>query len=62
MGGGFGGKSSRSMPIAAAAAVAANAVKRPVRLVLNRNDDFRMIGGRSEMLATYDIGFDDDGV
>eukprot|EP00884_Botryococcus_braunii_P010388 jgi/Botrbrau1/19350/Bobra.0073s0075.1 len=62
VGGGFGGKSSRSMPIAAAAAVAANAVKRPVRLVLNRNDDFRMIGGRSEMSATYDIGFDDDGV
>lgn len=32
-----------------------------VRLVLNRNADLRMIGGRNEMDAEYDVGFDDDG-
>ena len=36
MGGGFGGKESRSVPLAAAVAVAANKVSRPVRIMLDR--------------------------
>ena len=45
IGGAFGGKASRSMPVAAAAAVAAVKLGRPVRLVLNRNEDFRQNAG-----------------
>ena len=51
-GGGFGGKSVRSLPPAAAVAVAANKVKRPVFYQLNRNEDFRMIGGESSFRIT----------
>lgn len=36
MGGGFGGKETRSVPIAAAVAAAANKVNRPVRIMLDR--------------------------
>jgi len=32
-----------------------------VRIVLNRNADLRMIGGRNEMDAEFDVGFDDEG-
>ena len=45
VGGAFGGKSSRQMPPAAAAAVAAARLGRPVRYVLNRNDDMRLNAG-----------------
>ena len=51
-GGGFGGKSVRSLPPAAAVAVAANKVKRPVFYQLNRNEDFRMNGGQSSSQIT----------
>ena len=47
VGGAFGGKVSRSMPIAAAAAVAANATGRRVRFQLDRNADMRGNGGMS---------------
>lgn len=46
IGGAFGGKASRSMPVAAAAAVAATKLGRAVRLVLNRNEDFRQNAGK----------------
>ena len=45
IGGAFGGKASRSMPVAVAAAVASAKLRRPVRLVLNRNVDFRQNAG-----------------
>lgn len=44
LGGGFGGKESRSAPIAAAAAVAAASLRRPVRLVLDRDEDMAWTG------------------
>lgn len=46
-GGGFGGKVARSMPVAAAAAVAAHKTGSPVHYQLSRNDDMRMNGGKS---------------
>lgn len=30
--------------------------------MLNRNADLRMIGGRNEMDAEFDVGFDDEGL
>ena len=45
VGGGFGGKATRPMPVAAACAVAANKLGKQVRLTYNRNTDFRQNGG-----------------
>ena len=45
LGGAYGGKVSRSLPVAAAAALAAHVTGRRTRLTLNRNDDMRMNGG-----------------
>ncbi len=61
MGGGFGGKANRSQPTAAAAALAAHLTQCPVRLVNTRNADMAMVGGRCEMLFTYNVGFDGQG-
>ena len=44
-GGGFGGKVTRSMPVAAAAAVAAHKLGRTVHYQQDRNEDFRINGG-----------------
>ena len=46
VGGAFGGKVARSMPVAAAAAVAAAKTGRRVRYSLSRNDDMRINGGQ----------------
>lgn len=45
VGGAYGGKCSRSMPVAAAAALAARVTGQRTRLTLNRNDDMRLNGG-----------------
>lgn len=45
VGGGFGGKAVRPMPVAAACAVAAHKLGKQVRLTYNRNTDFRQNGG-----------------
>eukprot|EP00756_Hemistasia_phaeocysticola_P004026 Hpha_TRINITY_DN12589_c0_g1::TRINITY_DN12589_c0_g1_i1::g.50755::m.50755/K00106/XDH; xanthine dehydrogenase/oxidase len=49
VGGAFGGKAQRSIPIACAAASAAVVTEEPVRLVLPRYQDQRMCGGRQEL-------------
>jgi xanthine dehydrogenase/oxidase len=46
MGGGFGGKETRSVFSSVAAAVAAKISNRPVRLTLNRDTDMSITGGR----------------
>ena len=46
MGGGFGGKESQSALFACVAAVAARKLKRPVKLRLDRDDDFLITGRR----------------
>ncbi len=52
VGGAFGGKVTRSLPVAGAAAVAATATGRRVRFALTRNQDFRLNGGTCN-LALY---------
>ena len=61
MGGGFGGKESQSAIFACVASVAAAKLKRPVKLRLDRDDDFMITGRRHCFWYEYDIGFDDDG-
>src|SRR5450631_760406 len=61
MGGGFGGKESQSAQFACVAAVAAAKLKRPVKLRLDRDDDFLITGRRHCFWYEYEVGFDDAG-
>ncbi|MEJ8857421.1 xanthine dehydrogenase molybdopterin binding subunit [Variovorax robiniae] len=61
MGGGFGGKESQSGLFACVAAIAANHVKRPVKLRLDRDDDFMITGRRHCFWYEYEVGYDDEG-
>ncbi len=61
MGGGFGGKESQSAQFACIAAMAAHALNRPVKLRLDRDDDFMITGRRHGFWYEYDVGYDDDG-
>ena len=58
MGGGFGGKESQSALWAAAAAIAAAQLKRPVKLRADRNDDMLVTGKRHCFHYEYEVGFD----
>ncbi|PIA54130.1 hypothetical protein AQUCO_00900595v1 [Aquilegia coerulea] len=61
VGGGFGGKAIRAMPVAAACALAAHKLCRPVRIYVNRKTDMIMAGGRHPMKINYSVGFKSDG-
>jgi xanthine dehydrogenase large subunit len=61
MGGGFGGKESQSALFACVAAVAAKRLRRPVKLRLDRDDDFLVTGRRHCFWYEYDVGYDDAG-
>ena len=61
MGGGFGGKESQSAQFACVAAVAAARTQRPVKLRIDRDDDFLITGRRHCFHYELDAGFDDDG-
>nr|MBP7567467.1 xanthine dehydrogenase molybdopterin binding subunit [Burkholderiaceae bacterium] len=61
MGGGFGGKETQSGHLAVWAAVAANRFKRPVKLRLDRDDDFMVTGKRHPFAYEYTVGYDDAG-
>jgi xanthine dehydrogenase large subunit len=61
MGGGFGGKESQSALFACVAAIAAQRLQRPVKLRLDRDDDFLITGRRHCFWYEYDVGYDDDG-
>ena len=56
MGGGFGGKETRSIQLAGIVACAAKKVRRPVRCMLNRDDDIATSGQRHPFLTRYKIG------
>jgi xanthine dehydrogenase large subunit len=61
MGGGFGGKESQSGLFACVAALAARALNRPVKLRLDRDDDFLITGRRHGFEFDWQVGFDDSG-
>jgi xanthine dehydrogenase large subunit len=61
MGGGFGGKETQAGHIAVWAAVAASKFKLPVKLRLDRDDDFMTTGKRHPFAYDYEVGFDDNG-
>ncbi|KAF1349274.1 hypothetical protein EJ07DRAFT_140632 [Lizonia empirigonia] len=61
MGGGFGGKESRSVPFAVYTAIAARKEKRPVRIMLNRDEDMLLSGQRHPFQARWKVGVSKDG-
>ncbi|TXT41407.1 MAG: xanthine dehydrogenase large subunit [Comamonadaceae bacterium] len=61
MGGGFGGKETQAGHLAVWAAVAAHKLQRPVKLRLDRDDDFMLTGKRHPFSYDYQVGFDDTG-
>ena len=61
MGGGFGGKESRNIPISLVVAIAAAKVNKPVRLMLDRDDDMVVTGTRHPFLGRYKVGFTETG-
>lgn len=61
LGGAFGGKESRSVPIACAVAIAAKKEKRPMRCMLDRDEDMITSGQRHPVQARWKVGAMKDG-
>ncbi|KAK3726979.1 hypothetical protein QZH41_014709, partial [Actinostola sp. cb2023] len=61
-GGAYGGKATRSIHVAAAAALATVKLRRPVRLNLDFHTNMRMVGKRTPFVATYKVGVSDTGL
>lgn len=61
MGGAFGGKESRSVPFAVYTSIAARKEKRPVRLMLNRDEDMLLSGQRHPFQARWKVGVTKEG-
>lgn len=62
MGGGFGGKETQAGHLAVWATLAARKAGRPVKLRLDRDDDFMVTGKRHPFAYDYTVGFDDTGL
>lgn len=61
LGGGFGGKESRGVLVALPCALAAHKLNRPVRCMLDRDEDMIMTGGRNPFRGKYHVGFNKEG-
>ncbi|KAK3344294.1 Molybdopterin-binding domain of aldehyde dehydrogenase-domain-containing protein [Lasiosphaeria hispida] len=61
MGGGFGGKESRSVQLSSILALAAQKTRRPVRCMLTREEDMIVSGQRHPFLGRWKIGVNKDG-
>lgn len=61
LGGGFGGKETRSIQLAGICAAAAKKVNRPVRCMLNRDEDMMTSGQRHPFMARWKVGVKNDG-
>ncbi|KAL9020502.1 MAG: hypothetical protein Q9185_002275 [Variospora sp. 1 TL-2023] len=61
LGGGFGGKETRSIQLAGICSVAAKKTKRPVRCMLNRDEDILTSGQRHPFLARWKVAVNKNG-
>ena len=61
LGGGFGGKETRSIQLSGICATAAKKTKRPVRCMLNRDEDIATSGQRHPFLARWKVAVNKDG-
>jgi xanthine dehydrogenase/oxidase len=62
VGGGFGGKTEQTRFVTGPAAVAAQAMKRPVRLAVRREEDTLMVGKRHAYYGQYQVAIDRRGM
>ncbi|MBA3595255.1 MAG: xanthine dehydrogenase molybdopterin binding subunit [Polaromonas sp.] len=62
MGGGFGGKETQAGHMAVWATLAARKFKCPIKLRLDRDDDFMVTGKRHPFAYDYSAGYDDTGL
>ncbi|KAH8273086.1 hypothetical protein KR018_000235, partial [Drosophila ironensis] len=61
LGGGFGGKEAHAQFVAVPAAFVAHRMRRPVRCMLDRDEDFEITGKRHSFLGKYKVGFTKEG-
>ena len=61
LGGGFGGKETRSIQLSGICATAAKKTRRPVRCMLNRDEDIMTSGQRHPFLARWKVAVNKDG-
>ncbi|KAL7297372.1 hypothetical protein TKK_0009757 [Trichogramma kaykai] len=61
LGGGFGGKESRGLLVTLPVAFAAQSLQKPVRCMLDRDEDMMMTGTRHPYLFKYKVGFTSEG-
>ncbi|KAF4123766.1 xanthine dehydrogenase/oxidase [Geosmithia morbida] len=61
IGGGFGGKETRSVLLSSVLALASKKTGRPVRCMLTREEDMVLMGQRHPFLAKYKVGVNRDG-
>ncbi|KAG5346531.1 XDH dehydrogenase, partial [Acromyrmex charruanus] len=62
IGGGFGGKESRAAILAIPVALAAHRLQKPVRCMLDRDEDMMITGTRHPFLFKYKVGFNNNGL
>jgi len=62
LGGGFGGKETQAGHLAVWASLAARHTGKPVKMRLDRDDDFLITGKRHPFSYDYTVGFDDNGL
>ncbi|KAF9972833.1 hypothetical protein BGZ73_003979, partial [Actinomortierella ambigua] len=60
LGGGFGGKESRTIPLSCVMTVASYHMRRPVRCMLDRNEDMTISGQRNPFMGKWKVGLDKD--
>jgi xanthine dehydrogenase/oxidase len=61
MGGGFGGKETRTVIVSSAVAFAAHRLRRPVRINIERDQDMWITGTRHPFIGRYKLGADPGG-
>uniref|UniRef100_A0A2C9JEU6 xanthine dehydrogenase n=1 Tax=Biomphalaria glabrata TaxID=6526 RepID=A0A2C9JEU6_BIOGL len=61
IGGGFGGKETQTLLSAAPTVIAARKLGRPIRCILERDEDMITTGNRHPFLAKYKVGFTSKG-
>ena len=61
LGGGFGGKETRSIPLTLALMVGAYHLKRPIRCMLDRDEDIVISGQRHPFLGKWKVGVNHNG-